>query len=157
MLYYTYYVCNILIFLSSNYPLIFVTFCPLKVIKCKISKRLSLKFRVLVVRYIKAIKRALLGISDDYLPLPKKDYLSLISLRLSFNPFELNDQLYVQHEGLSMASTLSPIAARLFMEMLEDEDFSKNWPGHQMVSVCGRRTSHHSRRYLLTFKRCSHH
>ena len=69
----------------------------------------------------KAIEKALSGIPENYLPLPKGDYFSLIKLCLSFSPFIFNGQEYAQIEGLAMGSPLSPAAACLFMEMLEDQ------------------------------------
>ena len=85
----------------------------------------SLFTNVPVSGAIKAIEKALLSIPDDYLPLPKKDYLSLIKLCLNFNPFVFDNEEYVQHEGLAMGSPLSPVAACLFMEMLENEEYGK--------------------------------
>ena len=74
---------------------------------------------------LKAIKKALLGIPRENLPVPKKDYLALVKLCLKFDPFIFNDNEYAQHEGLAMGSPLSPVAACLFMEMLESEQFTR--------------------------------
>ena len=74
---------------------------------------------------IQAVEKALSGISSDDLPMPKKDYLALVKLCLKFDPFTFNKEEYAQHEGLAMGSPLSPVAACLFMEMLEEEQFTK--------------------------------
>ena len=74
---------------------------------------------------IKAIEKALAGIPNDSLPLPRKDYLALVKLCLKFNPFTFNDEEYAQRDGLAMGSPLSPVAACIFMETLEKEEFSK--------------------------------
>lgn len=81
---------------------------------------------------IKAIEKALTTVSSDNLPLPKNDYLALVRLCLKFNPFVFNDEEYAQHEGLAMGSPLSPVAACLFMEILEQD---------QLVKIMGPGTS----------------
>ena len=74
---------------------------------------------------ITAIEKALAGIPNDALPLPRKDYLALVKLCLKFDPFTFNDEEYAQRDGLAMGSPLSPVAACIFMETLEEEEFSK--------------------------------
>ena len=74
---------------------------------------------------LKAIEKALSGVPNDALPLPKMDYLALVKLCLKFNPFMFNQEEYAQYEGLAMGSPLSPVAACLFMETLEADQFSK--------------------------------
>ena len=49
----------------------------------------------------------------------------LVKLCLKFNPFTFNDEEYAQRDGLAMGSPLSPVAACIFMETLEKEEFSK--------------------------------
>ena len=74
---------------------------------------------------VDAIEKVLANIPRDSLPLPKKDYLALVKLCLNFDPFVFNNEEYAQHQGLAIGSPLSPVAACLFMEMLEKEKFTK--------------------------------
>ena len=59
-------------------------------------------------------------LDERLLPLPKTQYLSIISLCMHFNAFSFNGQ-YSQHSGLAMGSPLSPVAACFYMEKLEEE------------------------------------
>ena len=49
----------------------------------------------------------------------------MVELCLKFDPFTFNGEEYAQREGLAMGSPLSPVAACLFLEMLEEDQFSK--------------------------------
>ena len=60
---------------------------------------------------------------EEDLPLPKLDYVKLLSLCANFNPFVYDKQEYQQHNGLPMGSPLSPVMSCLFMEKLERENF----------------------------------
>ena len=72
-----------------------------------------------------AIEKVVKSIADEDLPLPKEDYLKLVELCMNFGCFSFNKEEYVQHSGLAMGSPLSPVAACLFMEILEETHFLK--------------------------------
>lgn len=74
---------------------------------------------------MEAIKKVLTGMPRESLPLPKKDFIAMVELCLKFDPFTFNGEEYAQREGLAMGSPLSPVAACLFLEMLEEDQFSK--------------------------------
>lgn len=79
---------------------------------------------------MRAIRTAVGSIDDRQLPLPRHDYLELVELCLKFNAFIFEGHEYVQQYGLAMGSPLSPAAACLFMELLEEEKF-KNIMGQE--------------------------
>ena len=83
----------------------------------------SLFTNVPVAEAFVAIEKVVKSIKDEDLPLPKKDYLKLVALCMKFNCFSYNSEEYVQCSGLSMGSPLSPVAACLFMETLEETHF----------------------------------
>ena len=60
---------------------------------------------------------------EENLPLPKRDYMKLISLCAKFGPFKFNGKEYEQHNVLPVSSMLSPVMACLFMETLENDKF----------------------------------
>ena len=70
-----------------------------------------------------AIEQVMKSINDEDLPIPKEDYLKLVKLCMKFGCFSYNDEEYVQISGLAMGSPLSPVAACLFMESLDDAHF----------------------------------
>ena len=72
---------------------------------------------------MRAIRKAAEFIDDRQLPLPRQDYLEMVEMCLKFNVFMLEDHEYAQQYGLAMGSPLSPTAACLFMELLEEEQF----------------------------------
>lgn len=72
---------------------------------------------------MKAIKMAIKDIPDDEFPVPKNHFLKLVELCLDFQVFSYNDDEFAQLDGLAMGSPLSPVAACLYMEMLEREHF----------------------------------
>ena len=72
---------------------------------------------------MKAIELALSGISSDELPVPKSDLLKLVELCLDFQAFIYGGEEFAQANGLAMGSPLSPVAACLYMELLEKEHF----------------------------------
>jgi len=74
---------------------------------------------------LKAIKRVINTLDEASLPLPKAQYLDLVALCMTFGCFSFNGKEYVQHSGLAMGSPLSPVAACLYMEVLEDEQFKQ--------------------------------
>ena len=85
----------------------------------------SLFTNVPVDEAIQAIKKVIEKTNDNDLPLPKDDYLNLVELCMKFGCFTYNGEEYFQHSGLAMGSPLSPVAACLFMEFLEEEHFLK--------------------------------
>ena len=72
---------------------------------------------------IEAVRTVITNMEEENLPLPKRDYMKLISLCVKFGPFTFNGQEYHQHNGLPMGSPLSPVMACLFMKVLETEKF----------------------------------
>ena len=72
---------------------------------------------------IQAIRKVVDIIDERNLPVPKSQYLELISLCMSFNSFVFDGQEYVQNSGLAMGSPLSPVAACFYMECLEEDRF----------------------------------
>ena len=62
-------------------------------------------------------------LDERTLPLPKSQYLSLISLCMRFNAFSFNGEEFAQVSGLAMGSPLSPVAACFYMERLEQTNF----------------------------------
>ena len=83
----------------------------------------SLFTNVPVEGALKAINEVINMIDERSLPLPKTQYLDLISLCMSFNAFSFNGKEYAQLNGLAMGSPLSPVAACFYMERMEDEKF----------------------------------
>ena len=71
------------------------------------------------------IEEVVKSIAGEDLPLPKEDYLKLVELSMNFDCFSFNKEEYVQHSGLAMGSPLNPVAACLFMEILEETHFLK--------------------------------
>ncbi|XP_076036842.1 uncharacterized protein LOC143022503 [Oratosquilla oratoria] len=83
----------------------------------------SLYTNVSIEGAMNAMKRALTNISEDELPIKKKDYIELVSLCVNFGTFVFKEQEYVQHRGLAMGSPLSAVMASLYMETLEVDKF----------------------------------
>lgn len=71
------------------------------------------------------IKSVVDKMDGSELPLPKSDYVNLVSLCMHFGAFVFNGVEYTQHSGLAMGSPLSPVAACLFMESLESERYKQ--------------------------------
>ena len=72
---------------------------------------------------IKAIKRAIQGAPPSSLPVPKTHFLKLVELCLDFQTFSFSDEEFSQIHGLAMGSPLSPVAACLYMEVMETDHF----------------------------------
>ena len=51
---------------------------------------------------------------------------------MNFGCFSFNDEEYIQRIGLAMGSPLSPVAACLFMEVLEESHFLKIIGNHSI-------------------------
>ena len=83
----------------------------------------SLFTNVSVEGALNAIKSVVDNIDADQLPLPKADYIKLLTLCMKFGGFTFNSDEYSQHSGLAMGSPLSPVAACLFMEWLEKHHY----------------------------------
>ena len=77
---------------------------------------------------ISAVEKVLEKISESELPVNKKDFMVLVEMCVNFGSFSFNECTYRQHEGLPMGSPLSCVAACLFMEVLESEEYSKIIP-----------------------------
>ena len=74
---------------------------------------------------MKAIQKVVNDMTPESLPVPKRDFVKLVRLCLEFGAFTFKDDEYAQHQGLAMGSPLSPVAASLYMEMLENDHFLK--------------------------------
>ncbi|XP_076059674.1 uncharacterized protein LOC143036311 [Oratosquilla oratoria] len=83
----------------------------------------SLYTNVSIEGAMNAVKRALTNISEEEIPIKKKDYIELVSLCVNFGAFVFKEQEYVQHRGLAMGSPLSAVMASLYMETLEVDKF----------------------------------
>ena len=78
---------------------------------------------VCVDNALEAAKRVIANISENVLPVPRTDYIRLISLCVKFGSFKFNGSEYRQIKGLAMGSPLSAVLACLFMEMLEADKY----------------------------------
>ena len=85
----------------------------------------SLFTNVPVEGAMQAVTRALENVEDDELPVPKEEYIQLVSLCVRFGAFTFGDEEYVQHRGLAMGSPLSAVMACLFMETVEADSYSR--------------------------------
>ena len=85
----------------------------------------SLFTNVPVEGALEAIHEVVDLLDQRTLPLPKSQYLELISLCMHFNAFSFNGQEYAQINGLAMGSPLSPVAACFYMERLEKEKYQR--------------------------------
>ncbi|XP_076041943.1 uncharacterized protein LOC143025816 [Oratosquilla oratoria] len=70
---------------------------------------------------LKAVKKVTTGIDDYIIPVPRSDYLKLVSMCVRFGYFMFNNKEFRQIRGLVMGSPLSAVIACLFMEELEME------------------------------------
>ncbi|XP_043197909.1 uncharacterized protein LOC122368238 [Amphibalanus amphitrite] len=84
----------------------------------------SLFTNVPVDEALEAIKEVVDEMDENALPLPKNDYLKLVSMCMHFGSFTFDGIEYLQKSGLAMGSPLSPVAACLFMEKLEKSKYS---------------------------------
>ncbi|XP_076047208.1 uncharacterized protein LOC143028723 [Oratosquilla oratoria] len=83
----------------------------------------SLYTNVLIQNAISAIKKVLPHINGDDLPINKKDYVKLIEMCFKCASVSFDGKTFHQHEGLPMGSPISAVAARLFIETLEKEEY----------------------------------
>ncbi|XP_076031954.1 uncharacterized protein LOC143019858 [Oratosquilla oratoria] len=72
---------------------------------------------------LEAVKRVVANIDDGKLPVPKTNYIKLISMCVKFRSFTFNNNEYKQLRGLAMGSPVSAILANLYMEMLETDKY----------------------------------
>ena len=72
---------------------------------------------------LETMKTVIDGLIPEQLPLPKADYVKLITMCMDIGGFMFNSQEYFQHSGLAMGSPLSPVAACLYMEGLEKDHY----------------------------------
>ena len=70
-----------------------------------------------------AIRESIQNVAPNNFPIPKSHFLELVELCLNFQAFTFHDDEYSQIHGLAMGSPLSPVAACLFMEMMERDHF----------------------------------
>ena len=83
----------------------------------------SLFTNVPVEGALEAIREVVDLVDERTLPVPKLQYLELISLCMHFNAFSFKGQEYAQISGLAMGSPLSPVAACFYLERLEEKKF----------------------------------
>ncbi|XP_076059403.1 uncharacterized protein LOC143036031 [Oratosquilla oratoria] len=72
-----------------------------------------------------AIKRVTENLDDNELPIPKPDYLQVISLSIDFDPFAFNQEEYKQHYGLPMGSPFSAVDTNIYLETLEMDNIAR--------------------------------
>ncbi|XP_076066079.1 uncharacterized protein LOC143039723 [Oratosquilla oratoria] len=72
---------------------------------------------------LEAVKRVVANIDDGNLPVPKTDFIKLISMCVKFRSFTFNNNEYKQLRDLAMGSPVSTILANLYMEMLEADKY----------------------------------
>ncbi|XP_076055141.1 uncharacterized protein LOC143033534 [Oratosquilla oratoria] len=68
---------------------------------------------------LEAVKRVVANINDDTLPVPKTDYIKLISMCVEFKSFTFNNNEYKQLRGLAMRGPVSAMIANLYIEISE--------------------------------------
>ena len=83
----------------------------------------SLFTNVAVDGALRVIKDVVGTMDEEELPLPQQDYIDIVTLCMRFNVFNFEDEEYSQHNGLAMGSPLSPVAACLYLEKLEEEHY----------------------------------
>ena len=62
---------------------------------------------------LNAIKKVVDALDDESLPLPKDQYMKIVTICMEFGCFTFNGSEYVQHSRLAMGSPLSPVGACL--------------------------------------------
>ena len=72
-----------------------------------------------------AVSRVLHNVDEESLPVPKEDFIKLISLCVSFNKFKFDSKEYEQISGLAMGSPLSAVLACLYMEVMEEDHYRR--------------------------------
>lgn len=107
--------------------------CKIRDVRVKCKKFVSFDVKSLFTNVpihdaIQTTHRTIQNLSDDALPIPKHDFLTLVQLCLDFGYFEFMGKQYRQIQGLAMGSPLSAVLAQLFMETLE-QDHYKNIVG----------------------------
>ncbi|XP_043227718.1 uncharacterized protein LOC122384400 [Amphibalanus amphitrite] len=79
-----------------------------------------------------AVERVLSNASDDDLPIPKRDFLTLVRLCVNFNSFIFDDKEFRQVSGLAMGSPLSAVLACLYMETMEEDHYKSILGEHNL-------------------------
>ena len=85
----------------------------------------SLFTNVSVSGALEAARRVVDLLDVDALPIPKRDFMKLVSLCLNFGFFTFNGEEFKQVSGLAMGSPLSAVLACLYMETLEEDHFKQ--------------------------------
>ncbi|XP_076061580.1 uncharacterized protein LOC143037329 [Oratosquilla oratoria] len=83
----------------------------------------SLFTRVSICDTLKAVERVVNNSNNEDLPVPKSDYLRLISLCVGYGAFTFNKKDYRQHPGLAMGSPFSAVLADLYLEVFETKEY----------------------------------
>ena len=74
---------------------------------------------------LRAIELAIKDIPTEEFPVPKPHFIKLVRFCLEFQGFTFNSEEFAQVRGLAMGSPLSPVAACLYMELMEKEHFQR--------------------------------
>ena len=74
---------------------------------------------------LRAIELAIKDIPTEEFPVPKPHFNKLVRFCLEFQGFTFNSEEFAQVRGLAMGSPLSPVAACLYMELMENEHFQR--------------------------------
>lgn len=74
---------------------------------------------------LQSIQFVIKNLDSSQLPPPKKIYLKLVEMCRNFGGLMFDSQVYYQHSGLAMGSLLSPVAACLYIELLEKHHYLK--------------------------------
>ena len=85
----------------------------------------SLFTNVSIPGALDAARRVINLLDPDALPVPKRDFMKLVSLCLNFGYFCFNGEEFKQVSGLAMGSPLSAVLACLYMETLEEDHFKR--------------------------------
>ena len=71
-----------------------------------------------------AARRVIQRLPDDDLPLPRRDFMTLLEKCGALNTFKFESSVFQQQRGLAMGSPLSPVLACLTMETLETTHYT---------------------------------
>ncbi|XP_076038166.1 uncharacterized protein LOC143023518 [Oratosquilla oratoria] len=74
---------------------------------------------------LNAVKKVVRDLSENELPVTKRDFINLVSLCINVGPVMFNGVEYFQHSGLVMGSPFSLVVACLYLEELESTSYIK--------------------------------
>ncbi|XP_076038860.1 uncharacterized protein LOC143024033 [Oratosquilla oratoria] len=91
---------------------------------------------------LEAVWRVVINVDEEELPLPRGDFMKLVSMCVNFGSFTFEGEEFLQHSGLAMGSPLSAVAACLFMEVQEKDHYS-HMVGRRAIWLSYKRWLHH--------------